>query len=413
MKPKLFLIIICAAWIANAAAQPAEEYFANNIKTIEFRKTRAEMGLPICTLGESLTLSFDVINDNYHRLAYSIQHCNANLEPDELDFYEFADGFNNREINNYRNSFNTHCTFTHYIIDIPNDDVQLKISGNYIINIFDESNPDEIILQKKFMIAEPETLLKIDAQVERPFLSEYSITNQQVKVNIDNSRQRMSNPAGFLKAYVMQNGDINHRHQLEYNFTDAYNIRFHKNDGGNIFDGGNEYLYFDAKDVNFKALGIDKIEYLNGLYHYTLTPHYPTDVSYSFKEDLNGQYYIKNDRGFDRDLESDYIEVKFSIKYHPLPDGEMYVFGALTNYGFSEANKMTYNSAENLYQCTMLLKQGLYNYTFVIKHSDGTTEYPDGSWYNTENNYLITIYNTDYTLRGDRLVWYGFVNTVK
>lgn len=413
MKLKIFLIIICAAWIANAAAQPAEEYFANNIKTIEFRKIGAEMGLPICTLGESLTLSFDVINDNYQRLAYSIQHCNANFEPDEIDFYEFADGFNNREINNYRNSFNTHSTFTHYIIDIPNDDVQLKISGNYIVTIFDESNPDEIILQKKFMIAEPETLLKIDAQVERPFLSEYSITNQQVKVNIDNSRQRMSNPAGFLKAYVMQNGDINHRHQLEYNFTDAYNIRFHKNEGGNIFDGGNEYLYFDAKDVNFKALGIDKIEYLNGLYHYTLTTHYPTDVSYSFKEDLNGQYYIKNDRGFDRDLESDYIEVKFSIKYHPLPDGEMYVFGALTNYSFSEANKMTYNSAENLYQCTMLLKQGLYNYTFVIKHSDGTLEYPDGSWYNTENNYLITIYNTDYTLRGDRLVWYGFVNTVK
>lgn len=413
MKLKIFLIIICAAWIANAAAQPAEENSADNIKTIEFRKTGAEMGLPICTLGESLTLSFDVINDNYHRLAYSIQHCNANFEPDELDFYEFADGFNNREINNYRNSFNTHSTFTHYIIDIPNNDVQLKISGNYIINIFDESNPDEIILQKKFMIAEPETLLKIDAQVERPFLSEYYITGQQVKVNIDNSRQRMSNPAGFLKAYVMQNGDINHRHSLEYNFTDAYNIRFHKNDGGNIFDGGNEFLYFDAKDVNFKALGIDKIEYLNGLYHYTLTTHYPTDVSYSFKEDLNGQYYIKNDRGFDRDLESDYIEVKFSIKYHPLPDGEMYVFGALTNYSFSETNKMTYNSAENLYQCTMLLKQGLYNYTFVIKHSDGTLEYPDGSWYNTENNYLITIYNTDYTLRGDRLVWYGFVNTVR
>ena len=136
MKPKLFLIIICTAWIANAAAQPAEEYSADNIKTIEFRKTGAEMGLPICTLGESLTLSFDVINDNYHRLAYSIQHCNANFEPDELDFYEFADGFNNREINNYRNSFNTHSTFTHYIIDISNDDVQLKISGNYIINIF-------------------------------------------------------------------------------------------------------------------------------------------------------------------------------------------------------------------------------------------------------------------------------------
>ena len=178
-------------------------------------------------------------------------------------------------------------------------------------------------------------------------------------------------------------------------------------------DGGSEYLYFDAKDVNFKALGIDKIEFRNGMYHYALTPHYPTDVSYSFQEDLNGQYYIKNDRGFDRDVESDYIEVDFRLKYPQLPDGDVYVFGALSNYSFGESNKMSYDSGERFYRCSMLLKQGLYNYTYIIKHTDGTLEYPDGSWYNTENNYFIAVYNTDYTLHGDRLVWMGWVNTMK
>ena len=397
-----------------ATAQTTNEFANENIKTVEFRKTSTEMGMPVCTLGESLTLSFDVMDDPYHRLAYSIRHCNAAFEPDELDFYEFAEGFDSRSINNYRNSFNTHSVFTHYILDIPNEDVRLKISGNYLITIFDESNPDEVILQKKFMIAEPETRLKVDAQIERPFLAEYSITGQQVKVNVDNSRERISNAAGFLKVYVMQNGDVDHRHKLEYNFTDANNLRFHHNEGENIFDGGSEYLYFDAKDVNFKALGIDKIEFRNGMYHYSLTPHYPTDVSYSFQEDLNGQYYIKNDRGFDRDVESDYIEVDFRLKYPQLPDGDVYVFGALSNYSFGDSsNKMSYDSRERLYRCSMLLKQGLYNYTYIIKHTDGTLEYPDGSWYNTENNYLITVYNTDYTLQGDRLVWMGWVNTMK
>ena len=112
-------------------------------------------------------------------------------------------------------------------------------------------------------------------------------------------------------------------------------------------------------------------------------------------------------------MESDYIEVDFRLKYPPLPDGDVYVYGALSNYSLGNSNKMSYDSGERLYHCTMLLKQGLYNFTYIIKHTDGTLEYPDGSWYNTENNYLITIYNTDYTLHGDRLVWMGWVNTMK
>lgn len=410
---KIIAILAVVSAAHNVSAQIAEEFAAQGVKTVEFRKTGAEMGMPLCSLGESLTLSFDVLNDPYRQLSYSIRHCNADFEPDDLDFYEFADGFDNRIIDKSKNSFNTHSLFTHYIIDIPNNDVQLKISGNYIIKIFDESDPEEIILQKKFMIAEPETLLAVEAQTERPFLAEHSVTHQQIKVSIDNRRQRMSNPTGFLKVYATQNSDINHRHKLEYNFADTYTLRYHQNEGGNIFPGGNEYLYFDAKDVNFKALGIDKIEYRNGLYNYQLSVHYPTEVSYSYQEDLNGQFYVKNDRGFDRDLESDYINVLFRLNYTPAEEGKMYVFGALSNYSFAEENLMTYNPAEGLYECTMLLKQGLYNYTFILLHNDGTMEYPDGSWYNTENNYLITIYNTDYANRGDRLVVFKIINTMK
>ncbi|MBO4244681.1 MAG: DUF5103 domain-containing protein [Bacteroidales bacterium] len=412
MKIKKLLAAAILAGITPSMAQTADEYQAQDVKTVEFRKTGTDLGMPICTLGESLTLSFDVLNDQY-QLAYSVQHCDADFAPDDLQFYEFADGFDNREIYDYKNSFNTHSVFTHYVVNIPNDDITLKISGNYIIKIYDRSDPENVILQKKFMVAEPETQLAIDIETERPFLAEYSITHQQIKANINNSRQRMSNPAGFLKVYVSQNGDINHRHHLEYNFTDAYNIRFHHNDGANLFYGGNEFLYFDAKDVNFKALGIDKIEYTGNRYRYILSVHSPTDVSYSFREDLDGQFYVKNDRGFNRDLESDYIEVVFRLKYPPLFDGKMYVSGELTNYSFTAANQMTYNNVDNLYECTLLLKQGLYNYTFVIIHDDGTMEYPDGSWYNTENKYLITIYNTDYNNRGDRLMAYRIVNTMK
>ena len=410
---KFLPLALVVSTTCSITAQNSNEIIAQDVKTVEFRKTSADFGMPICTLGESLTLSFDIINDSYSSLEYKIRHCDANFEPDDLDFYEFADGFDQRTIDQINNSFNTHTVFTHYNLDIPNNDIQLKISGNYIITVYDPSSPDDVVLRKKFMIAEPETKLIVNASAERPFLAEYSINCQQVKVNINNSRERMSNAARYLAVYAAQNGDINHSHKLEYDFTDTYNIRYNKNDGESIFNGGGEFLYFDAKDINFKALGIDEIEYIGNRYRYLLSVYYPSESAYRYREDLNGQYYIKNDRGFNRDLESDYVEVVFRLKYPPLANGEMYVLGAFNNYACDQNSQMTYNYTNNLYQCSILLKQGLYNYTFVIKYPDGTFEYPDGSWYNTENNYLITIYDTNFAQRGNRLLYYTIINSMQ
>ncbi|MCQ2973368.1 MAG: DUF5103 domain-containing protein [Bacteroidales bacterium] len=410
-KLAIFLFLIFISF--NISAQNAiKEYIGKDIKTVEFRKTETNFGLPICYLSESLTLSFDIINDNYSDLSYTIQHCDADFVPDDLDFYEFADGFDNRTADDFSSSFNTHSKFTHYKINIPNNDITLNISGNYIIKVYETSNPDNIILIKKFMICDNETQLMVDAEIERPFLAEYSIDCQQININIDNSKERISNPTKFMKVYVQQNGNINSRCELNHNYADTYNIRYNNNEGNNIFKGGCEYEFFDAKDKNFRSLGIDKIEFKNNLYSFDLTTYYPSYNSYSYKEDLNGQYYIKNDRGFDNELEADYINVNFKLKYDAFADGKIYVFGQLSNYELNEENLLQFNSETNLYECNMLLKQGLYNFTFINQHSDNSIEYLDGSWYNTENSYLITIYNTNYSYRGNRLIGYKIINSM-
>ena len=51
---------------------------------------------------------------------------------------EFLKGFDDLRIKEYRNSFNTLQSFTHYKIKIPNKDVSLKVSGNYSISVHDD-----------------------------------------------------------------------------------------------------------------------------------------------------------------------------------------------------------------------------------------------------------------------------------
>lgn len=401
MKKHLSIILLAALLPTAAAAQ--HEYAAEGVKTVIMKQPGTDFGYPMCKLGEALSLEFDILDNQYERLEYSIRHCDSDFNVDDLMFNEFAEGFDRRPLDDSKESFNTLQQFTHYTLTIPNRDIQLTISGNYIVSVFSDDDPDEPILTKRFMVYEGDGDI-ISARVEQPFLPEYQMQCQQLYVDINNSRLRVYNPEKYMKVYAIQNGDHNSRRQLKISGFQHDEVQYRANDGGNIFDGGNEYDFLDAKDVHFRALNIDAILYQNGRYHYILTPT-KYDEAYFNNGDINGAYYVKNDRGFDRDLESDYIDVTFRLQYDSFTDYDIYLYGALTNWQCTPENKLEWNPETKLWEITTLLKQGLYNYKFIFKDKDGNTAgYSSGNNFNTLNAYLITVYTTLTRDRGDRLV---------
>jgi hypothetical protein len=375
-----------------------------NIKTARIRPAGVDFAYPMCKIGEVLELQFDVLDDRYDNLVYSIRHCNADFEPDDLSFSEFAEGFDFRQIDSYENSFNTHQNFTHYTLQIPNNDIKLLISGNYVVNVYDGNDMEKPVLTKRFMIYEDFDNSKISAEVSRPFISEYSFDNQQVSVSV-----KTSVPTKYLKVYAMKNYDFQTRKELKISGFKPGEVIYAQNDKSALFQGGSEFQFADLKDVHFKALGIDEINYERGLYAYKLTPFKPVDVSYSFQEDLNGRYYIKNDKGFSLDLEADYVKVLFRVKYDRFSDC-VFIIGE----AFEPPEEMFFNSETQFWEKEVLLKQGLYNYDFASKNTTaGELKSLSGSWYNTENDYLITVYTTLLKDPGDRLVMYRVVNTIR
>ena len=390
----------------------AQEFAAEGVKTAQIRTENADFGWPLCRLGEVLTLEFDVLDDKYSDLCYSIRHCDSDFEPDDLSFSEFAEGFENRRLENYENSFNTHQSFTHYTLNIPNDDVKLLISGNYIIEIFEEDNEDNVVLRKKFMVCDNFDPSKLSVQVKKPFLTEYSFECQQVEVSVDNSSLSVFNPEKYIKVYTMRNMDFSSRQRLEISGYSGNTVLYQKNSGGNIFQGGSEFEFLDIKDVGFKALGIDAINYERGVYSYVLTPFEPVDVSYTFLEDLNGNYYIKNDKGFSRALEADYVKVLFRLKYDPFADS-VFVYGGMTDFQCDTASQMHFNPETELWEKQLVLKQGLYNFQFVEKDGKGGNFFLQGSWTETENVYFTAVYTSLPKNRGERLVMFAVVNSLK
>ncbi len=397
--------IIALTMILMAVAAAAQgEYAARGVKTVTLKQPGTDFGYPACRLGEAVELAFDILDSEYDRLEYSVRHCDSDFEVDDLMFNEFAEGFDMRPLDDYRESFNTLQHFTHYSLVIPNNDIKLTISGNYIVSVHDPDDPGNPILVRRFMVYEDNDPATISARVEQPFLPEYQAQCQQLYVTVDNSRLRVYNPDKYLKVYAIQNNDHNTRRRLKISGFLGDNIQYDLNDGGNIFDGGNEYDFLDAKDVHFRPLGVDAILYQTNHYHYYMTPQ-EYDDGYLSNGDINGAFYVKNDRGFDRDLESDYVEVTFRFKYDPFTDYDIYLYGSLTGWQCIDEYKLKWDAEAELWQVTTFLKQGLYNYKFILKDHDGTTVgYSTGSHFNTSNDYFIAVYTSLTRDRGDRLV---------
>jgi len=403
-KTAIFALGLALTALHSTAQNIPDEIFADDIKTARVLPEGADFGYPMARLGEALTLSFDILDDKYSSLYYSVRHCDSDFQPDDLDFSEYADGFNDRPIQDYENSFNTHATFSHYTITIPNRDIQPTISGNYMITVYDDDNPDTPLLTKYFMLYDEDDGGKIRCGVVQPFLPEYQMQCQQLELTVDNSRMRVANPERYLRVYAMQNGDLSTRKRLDISGIMGNEIQYMKNDGANIFWGINEFSFLDAKDVHFRPLGVEAIIFPNGRYHYYLTP-LPYVNAYQTRGDINGQYYVKNDRAFNLDLESDYVDATFCFQYDRHTDHRIYLYGALSNWQCNDKSRLSWNQEKEYWEVTATIKQGLHNYMFVIKDKDGNiVDYNSGSHHNTQNDYLIAVYTTHTRDRGHRLV---------
>jgi hypothetical protein len=119
---------------------------------------------------------------------------------------------------------------------------------------------------------------------------------------------------------------------------------------------------------------------------------------------LNGAFNIDN---LDyRDLAfTNYVNVNFTLASPPV-NGDVFVTGAFSNWNLNQENKMQYDSVQKSYTSKMLLKQGWYDYQYVVKSSQLPYYYFEGSHFETENYYEIFVYHRPYQPRADLLIGY-------
>lgn len=408
MRIALILLFIFCLNNFTWAEQFKTLVFQENIATLQCHPKGAELGYPILNKGTNtpLLLSFDLIGNEQPPLAYRIIHCDSEWNKSEIPTREFLnETLNEFYIEDYELSTATKILYTHYEVEISPQ--KLKLSGNYIIQVFSQDNTDDILLQQRFLYAESLTTLSGTAQKE---LSQRYHRMQRVQFKVHYNKEDFELPQSNFKAVVLQNFRWKTARHLKPLFSSPTELNFNYIDEKGRFNGNYEFPYFDTSlltESNHTLRSIEKDE--KGEIHCYLRPARKATANYFFLKDMNGNLSIRAENIFDIKTESEYIWVHFTLASEKLPY-PIFVVGRFNQWTATERNQLYYDDELQLYHIGVLLKQGVYNYTFV-GNENGVLANILGNYNETENDYYIFIYYKDLRLRTDRLVGWTRINT--
>jgi len=409
MRLKLKQILLFFWGLSALAQVQLEVPEPEHIKSIVF-KGPTEDQFPIVQLGERISLEFDDLSASEQDYYYRIVHCDYNWEPSQLLKSQYLRGTDNQRIINYENSYSTLQPYSNYRLILPNNQVGFRVSGNYILEIYNTAN--ELQFSRRFVIYQD--LVQVAAAVRRSRDFEFIDQKQSVQFSIRPSGIQLINPKKEVKVAILQNY---HWPTALYEIPPQYTIGtelVYRYDQETAFWGGNEYLNFDTSDLRVPTVAISSIE-LDGLYHHYLFPNrYRDSEEYTYFPDINGDFAIRTLQGQDNSRESEYSWVHFSLPYTDrLGLDKVYVFGKYNNYALEDLNLMEFNQKTGNMEATLLLKQGFYNFKYVIEREDGTVELNTvcGNFHFTENTYTILVYYRNFGDIYDSVIGIGSVNS--
>lgn len=409
---KRFWTLLTVMVTAVTLAQEKEVYPPYYIKTVTFVQN-GQNTVPIFQLGDEFQFQFDDLQGSENNYYYHITHCDYDWKQSQLSINEYLNGFNDQRIIDYTNSLNCLQIYSHYRVNFPNKFTQLKVSGNYIISILNEDR--EVVFSRKFVVYE--SLVSAPLQVKRA----RNVSDVNFKHNLDfavkSGTINFQSPLKNVKVMLLQNGRLNTAITDIKPMYTIGNDLIYKYDVETQFWAGNEFLYFENKNIRAATNTIAKIDTNTGLYGcYLYTNTARSNQPYTFWPDKNGNFFINNVNSTVPETEADYAWIYLSLSAPSFYENKnIYITGMFNNYMLNDEYKMEYNEKKGLYEKAIMVKQGFTNYCFTIADASGKIDDAnaiDGNFYQTENDYMVIVYYRENNQRYDRVIGKGIASSI-
>lgn len=412
MLRKVFFACFLLITISSFSQVEKEIAPPYNIKTVTFVQNGQNI-IPIFKLGDSFQFQFDDLFGNEANYFYTITHCDYDWKPSQLVKSEYINGFDDQRIQDYTNSFNALQIYSHYRLSFPSKLTQFRVSGNYVIKILNDDK--EVVFTRKFILYEE--LVAVPMQVRRARNNSVADQKQNLDFTIRSGTINFQSPLTNVKVMLMQNGKFDNAiTNIKPQYTIGNDL-IYKYDAETQFWGGNEFLFFENKDIRAANNNIATVDSKGGLYNAHLyTSEARANKPYTYYPDINGNFIVKNIGAENNEIEADYSWVFFSLSA-PNYYGKksIYVNGMFNNFALGEQNRMDYNAEKGIYEKAIMMKQGFTNFQYVVADSSGKVDEEsaiDGNYHVTENNYFALVYYRENNQRYDRIIGKGIASSI-
>ena len=380
------------------------------IKTVQLVSGKQDSYVPLFQLGEKIFFSFDDLRGEMANYAYRIEHCDYNWKTSNLSTSEFLDGFQEDRFRNYENAFNTFQNYTHYSLVIPNRNMRIKLTGNYLISVIDDDG--NTVFSKRFIVYKP--MVTVETTVHRSRDIAYIDQKHDIEFTIHTGRLNLRDPAREINVAVLKNFDWNTlKVQIPPKYISGQKLMYNYLSGISFW-AGNEFLYFDTKDIRNATNNISKTRLGDIFNTFLYIDQARYNRAYSFNPDINGYFVVRTLNSDDTALEADYSLVHFKLETDQhFGNRNVYVYGAFNDWKLTPENQLHLNEKTGLYEAAIPFKQGFYNYTYVTATPDLKIDEREiqGSYYQTENRYYVIVYYKQFGDRYTQVIGVGTANS--
>jgi hypothetical protein len=279
MKPLLLLNLLFGMFLNGSVAAQTDSLFYTNhifsdkIHTVQLFKEGWNLSYPVMKLKTSdrLVLNFDLMANDAETYYYSFIHCDKDWKRSGIYPTDYLEGFPENQIDDYKPSFNTTVKYYHYKLTFPNDRIRIKYSGNYILIVYPIGEPGKPILTRRFMVTEDMAGIKAIAQ--RPHMTARFDTGQEVDLTINYAGINVNDPYLDITVFILQNGQwTNAKRNLKPDFIGNNELKYNSLSDKNIFNGGNEFRYFDIRSIRYQSEYVRKIDFTDNITYFFSPP---------------------------------------------------------------------------------------------------------------------------------------------
>ncbi|HEY8399206.1 MAG TPA: DUF5103 domain-containing protein [Flavihumibacter sp.] len=422
MIKNIFTGLVCLLLVQIAGAQwaQADQILHSNIQQVKLFPVGNPLGYPVIRLGSSdqLELHFDDREGGSKAYSYTWQLCNADWSPANLNTMDYIRGFTQQRITNYRNSSVALTRYTHYQVQLPDKNSAPSRSGNYLVKVFLNGDPNQLAFTRRVLVLDEKAAVGL--QVQQPFNNQLFTTHQKLVFQVNMRQLNMVNPMQQVQVVLLQNYRWdNAKTGLKPTFIRQNQLEYNTEEDA-VFPAGKEWRWVDLRSFRLQSERVDSASYAkDGTQIYVKTDGDRSGLRVVYYRDANGMYYNETLDGMNPYWQGDYATVHFSFR----PPGgmqfkqDLYLFGELTNYGKDPQARMVFNPEKGVYETSIWLKQGYYDYAYALK--EGSEDRPvfnidrtEGNFWEAENNYMVLVYYRGLGGRADELIAIGKVNSL-